>query len=58
MRLDELGADLLRRFALPVPIARSMVRTPSDIVGPGRTEFTVTPLPFAIFARPKAGPFC
>lgn len=36
----------------------SSVRTPSDSVGPGSTELTVTRLPAASFASPRAIDSC
>ena len=42
--------------SMPCCLARSetKVATPSDSVGPGRTELTVTPVPAVVSATPRA----
>ena len=60
---NELGRPLVKNSrsmaALSTPLAEASLpansSTPSDFVGPGSTEFTVTPVPAVVSAIPRAG---
>jgi hypothetical protein len=58
IELDRFAlTNAVAAFSMEMPASSalfsSIASTPSDSVGPGRTAFTVTPLPATRLARPR-----